>query len=130
MHAYFNLLWSKHFIHPTCWAKISLYIALLTWLKWNKFHSISIYNQTKYFFMEIINTFATDEDGYAVETFCNTLFKCISIYIYILFWMLHWEPNPNFNRMDASTTGIQETENAHYQVNEHNMFTFFHWSHN
>ena len=36
--------------------------------------------------MEIINTFATDEDGYAVEKFCNTLFKCISIYIYIYYF--------------------------------------------
>ena len=45
------------------------------------------HNQTKYVFMEIINTFkqstciakifdGTTEDGSAVEIFCNNLFKC------------------------------------------------------
>lgn len=51
-----------------------------------------IYNRTKCFFIEIINTFfvslgslcsSTDEDSCAVETFCNTLFKCKNIDIFL-----------------------------------------------
>ena len=42
------------------------------------------YIKTKHFFMEIIiyTCFATDEDGRAVENFCNTLFKCNVFLLY------------------------------------------------
>ena len=95
---------------------------VVSW-KIENFASNKTYNQTKYLFMEIINTFkqsiakkqqdniitsnslwrclvgffvslgslcfATDEDGSAVENFCNTLFKCVIKHRYLVWNNLH-----------------------------------------